>query len=448
MSIHYKYWKLSYFFKREIWSNGSVPFDRDHWRICISQRLYVAFHGLFLKGHWMSAAQLTFNTLMAIIPVFAIVYAIASGFGFGDIIVNECRQTFSSQPVIAEAIVSLSKNYIHYTHTGVVLGISFVFMLYTVLSLFNNIEGVFNSIWGTAEDRNLGRMIVDYTSMLFIVPICVIMFSGLSVFFYSLIDYLPGYHLLTPFIKGAVQFLIPLILLTIFFIAAYVYIPNTKVKLRYVWLPSIIAAICILSLQAVFVHFQVLFTSYSIIYGSLAALPLLMLWLQLSWFIGIGCAELAHANQTIGHGNYYKDNEESVDTLVKQSAVILGILSHRQQRAGAPMTIKELLTETNFNYSSLRRCLKMLIEARLIHGNISEKTDDTDVFVLRREASSLRFGEMADAFLSLPQEDGNYWHPWVIKPDMQRQINVARKEFIAALNSIPIADCIEHPESK
>ena len=68
----------------------------------------------------MSAAQLTYNTLMAIIPVFAIVYAIASGFGFGDVIIEECRKAFRAQPQVAEALVSLSKNYIHYTHTGIV----------------------------------------------------------------------------------------------------------------------------------------------------------------------------------------------------------------------------------------------------------------------------------------------------------------------------------------
>lgn len=441
MNIRYRLLRIVYQFRRGIWTKGSVSFDRAHWKTYVAQRLYMVFHGLFLKDHWMSAAQLTFNTLMAIIPVFAIVYAVASGFGFGDIITAEIQKAFASQPKIGDAIVTLAKNYINYTHTGVVLGISFVFMLYSVLSLFNNVEAVFNQIWGTKDTRSISRVVVDYTSMLFIVPIIVILFSGLSIFFYSIVDSLPSFQILTPFVKGVVQTVVPLAILTGFFMAMYLYFPNTKVRMGYVVIPSLMAAVAVILLQMVYVHFQVLFASYSIIYGSLAALPLLMLWLQISWYIAIGFAELAHANQEIGNGNLYQDREQSFDARLRDCTVILSLLCQRQKRGGAPMTIAELLAETHINYKSLRRSLRMLASARLIHADLTDKNDGSDMIVLRRDGSSLKLGEMYDALLKTPAVHSASRSPWRMTEKVRKDIKRLRHEYISGLNEIGIADC-------
>lgn len=446
MNTRYKYLRLQYRFKRGIWMEDNVPFDREHWRVYLAQRLYIAFHGLLMKEHWTAAAQLTFNTLMAIIPVFAIVYAIASGFGFGDLIVSELRQTFSSQPQVADALVTLSENYIKYTHTGTVLGISFVFMLYSAISLFNNIEAVFNRIWGSAADRSFARMLVDYTAMLFIVPICMILFSGLSVFFYSLVDLIPGFKMLTPFLKAIIQYLVPLIILTLFFMAAFVYIPNTNVRLKYVWLPSVIAATCILILQGVFVHFQILFTSYNIIYGSLAALPMLMLWLQMSWYIGITCAELAHANQEIGKGNNYRDREESIEARLNECAIVLSLLCQRQRRGAAPATMKDLLNETHINYHSLRLSLDMLSRARLVHADLSKKSDSSDVFILCRDSNAISFGDMTSALLRTPHNSISRKYPWHVRRDVRVKLRKMRREYVQALNTIPLISYAERAE--
>jgi membrane protein len=87
----------------------------EHPRAYLLQRLYMVYHDLFVQKHWGFAAQLTFNTMMAIIPVFAIIFAVGRGFGFEESIANWCREVFASQPQVAEAIVQLSTSYIHYT---------------------------------------------------------------------------------------------------------------------------------------------------------------------------------------------------------------------------------------------------------------------------------------------------------------------------------------------
>lgn len=444
--MNFRILRISYHFRREIWAGGRVPFDREHWKIFLEQRLYMVFHGLLIKEHWMSAAQLTYNTLMAIIPVFAIVYAIASGFGFGDVIIEECRKAFRAQPQVAEALVSLSKNYIHYTHTGIVLGISFVFMLYSVLSLFNNIETVFNRIWGTRAERSIGRMVVDYTSMLFIVPIVIILFSGLSVFFYTMLGYLPSFQVLTPFVKIVLKVVVPLVVLTLFFISFYSYIPNVPVQLRHVVIPSLLASVFVIILQVVLLHFQIIFTSYSIIYGSLAALPLLMLWLQLSWYICIGFAELAHANQEIGRGNLYEDREESMETQLYYCTVVMSLLCQRQERGSSPMSMKDLLDETQMGYHSLQRCLRLLTMARLVHDDLSNKNDGKDVYLLRKN-SNITIGEMTKAIVQSPYTTISRQVAWRMTPAMRASLQKLLDEYYEALNGLKVVDSAERKPS-
>ena len=91
--------QIIFFFKRGIWQRGTVSFRQDPW-VYMAQRLYMVFKGLFVENHWGYAAQLTFNTMMAIVPVFAVIFAVGRGFGFEDYISEWVRRMFASQPYV------------------------------------------------------------------------------------------------------------------------------------------------------------------------------------------------------------------------------------------------------------------------------------------------------------------------------------------------------------
>ncbi|MBM6993375.1 MAG: YihY/virulence factor BrkB family protein [Prevotella sp.] len=429
--------KFFYFFKRAIWAKGNVGF-RENPLVYLAQRLYMVFQGLFVENHWGYAAQLTFNTMMAIIPVFAVIFAVGRGFGFEDYIAEWCRQVFVSQPQVGEAILTLSKSYIGYTHTGVVIGISLVFMLYSGISLFNNIEDVFNGIWAVKKERSFTNAIIDYVSIVFLVPLAIILFSGLSVFFYSILGRLPDFQVLTPMFKALIRFLVPLAVLTLFFTLLYAFLPNTKVRLSMVWFPAMLAGLCIIGLQTVYVHFQVLFTSYSVIYGSLAALPLLMLWMQLSWFICIGFAELGRANQELADGHLGEDRRDSIMEKVRKSGVVLSLLCRRQRQGSGPALTRDLLQQTHYSYAQLMRSLGILIEARLVAR--TQKEDGTEVYTLNRDGSMLGTGEMVRAVLGRksPQRDDD---PALrISAAAERQIEDMMEEFLKTLDNIKLVE--------
>lgn len=411
----------------------------EHPRAYLLQRLYMVYHDLFVQKHWGFAAQLTFNTMMAIIPVFAIIFAVGRGFGFEESIANWCREVFASQPQVAEAIVQLSTSYIHYTHTGIIIGIGLLFMIWSVVSLFENVEGVFNDIWGATKERSMGRKVTDYTAIVFLVPIVIVFYSGLTVFFYSVLDYLPQFQLLTPAMKLVLGFATPLLLLWAFFLLLYMGIPNTRVLFRHVWFPALLASLCIIGLQTVYVHVQVIVTSYSIIYGSLAALPLFMIWLQASWFIGIGFAEFGHANQNLSQGLDAEGVTYSVADQLEHCLIILNLISRRQKDEARPCRMGDLQRVTGYAYSHIVHCLQRLEETHLILC-VDTKGDDA-AFTPSRDTASLTLGRVLFMLATHPVQGTDHPARCRMSDEVRGRVAEALRLSLDELDKISVNDC-------
>ena len=128
-----------------------------------------------------SAAALTYSTLLAIVPIMAVVFAIARGFGYNKYIETWFREALSSQPQVAEAIIGFVNSYLVHTKSGIFLGIGLLFMLWTVIMLISNIEKAFNDIWQVSTPRSIFRTITDYMAMFLLAPIIIVVTSGISI---------------------------------------------------------------------------------------------------------------------------------------------------------------------------------------------------------------------------------------------------------------------------
>ena len=244
------------------------------------------------------AAALTYSTLLAIVPMLAVVFAIARGFGYNKYIEVWFRQMLSSQPQIADVLVGFVNSYLVHTKSGIFLGVGLVFMLYTVLMLVNNIEETFNQIWQVNSSRPLVRSVTNYLALFFLFPILVIVSTGMSVFLVTIAKQMDSYEVLGPMVRKLLD-LSPYIMLSLFFILIYKYMPNTKVKLSSAIVPGILAGIAMQLLQLFYIHSQIWVTGYNAIYGSFAALPLFMLWVQMSWTICLFGVQLTYTNQNL-----------------------------------------------------------------------------------------------------------------------------------------------------
>jgi membrane protein len=244
------------------------------------------------------ASALTYSTLLAIVPILAVIFAIARGFGFNKYIEIWFRDALSSQPQVADILTDFVNSYLIHTQSGIFLGVGLLFMLYTVLMLVNNVEETFNQIWQVNNSRPLIRSLTNYLAMFFVFPIIIIVSMGLSIFMATVARHMEGLLILGPAVRRLLDFS-PYLLLSLLFIVLYVYMPNTEVKFKSALVPGVLAGVAMQLLQLFYIHSQIWVTGYNAIYGSFAALPLFMLWLQISWTICLFGAQLTYTNQNL-----------------------------------------------------------------------------------------------------------------------------------------------------
>ena len=235
-----------------------------------------------LRNPYVWATSLAFDMVMSVVPVVALLLAVAQGFGFQAEIEKFVLEVFAVQPTAAEAILDFSKSYLSYNRGYGVLGWGIVLMVYAVFMLIRDVEDAFSEIWSIRKTRSFKRKLIDYIALSFIVPVVIILLSGMLIFTNGIADRLLNYEMLAPVVRTLIN-LSPVVVLSVAFTAFYIFIPNTKVKFLNALVSGVLSSLCIILLQTVYIRVQVMFTSYSAVYGSLSALPLLLLWLQLSW---------------------------------------------------------------------------------------------------------------------------------------------------------------------
>ena len=289
-----------------------------------------------------AASTLTYSTLLAIVPVVAVIFAIARGFGYNRYIETWFRSTLDSQPQVAEVIIGFVNSYLVHTKSGIVFGVGLMFMLWTVIMLTRNIEQVFNDIWGVYHQRSIMRTFTDYLAMFFILPILIIVISGIMLFMTSISSVVYETYMIGPFLKFLIDAL-PSVMLAGIISILYVFMPNTHVRWRNVILPAIFAALLMQMLQQFYIHSQLWVSSYNAIYGSFAALPLFMLWLQFSWTIILVGAELTYTKQNLEYFSHgISKTELSHRHRLMLCCMIAGRICKRFKEGGRPYNIIEL----------------------------------------------------------------------------------------------------------
>ena len=215
------------------------------------------------------ASALTYNTLLAIIPILAILFAIARGFGFANLLEDQFRSGFESQAQTAETILTFIDSYLSHAKSGIFIGVGLIMLFYTVLLLTYNMERTFNSIWQVKKPRSHYRKLTDYFSMLLLLPLLILLSSGISIFMSTIMKNMEEFELLAPIIKFIVR-LTPFVLTWGMFTALYIFMPNTKVKFKYAIFPGIIAGTGFQVFQYLYIGSQLWVSRYNAIYGSFA----------------------------------------------------------------------------------------------------------------------------------------------------------------------------------
>ena len=396
--------KLIRFFQTDLWGimEGDVSPLKFLW-LEVLKKIVLAVRFFTAKRVMQKAAALTYSTLLAIVPIMAVVFAIARGFGYSKYIEVWFRSAFQSQPQAADVIIGFVNSYLVHTKSGVFLGIGLLFMLYTVLMLVSNIEDTFNEIWQVKTPRSIYRTFTDYLAAFFVFPILIVVTSGLSIFVTTVAESMPDFLLLGPTVRFLID-LSPYVLMAAMFVALYVFMPNTHVKFRSALVPGILAGIAMQGLQIVYIHSQIFLSSYNAIYGSFAALPLFMLWVQISWTICLFGAELCYTNQNLDYYDYDANTGEiSHRYRMMLAAMIMSRVCRRFSRGLKPLSALELRESTSIPIRFVKDILYDLINAGLLVEITSDEKGEASRFMPAEDIGNLTVGTMVDRLESYGQ---------------------------------------------
>ncbi len=289
--------------KKDIWEIhlDSLPKWKASW-VRFLRVVMLTGQGFAKSQIQQGASSLTYYTLLAFVPVLALLIGIARGFQFEDTLQIWLTRQFFDQKDVIEKVFDFAKISLNQASQGVIAGVGIALLLWSAIKILLNLEHVMNKIWETRHGRSLSKKFTDYLAMLFLCPVIIFLASGITVYVSTALTAITGEgHFLATFRGFLLPFLnfIPLFLTCILFAFLYIFMPSTRVKFSAAIWAGVITGIIYQLVQMLYLYFQIGVTSYNAVYGTFAALPLFLVWIHLSWVIVLVGAKISFALQNV-----------------------------------------------------------------------------------------------------------------------------------------------------
>ncbi len=273
-------------------------------------------------------------------------------------------------------ILEFSRNMLENTRGGIIAGIGVALLFWAVIKVLGQIETSFNDIWGVKKGRSLPRKFTDYLSIMLICPVLLIASSSVTVMITSQITLLVNKLLFLGPVGSLILFslkILPYAVLWVVFTFLYVFLPNTKVQFKSGLIAGILAGTLYQLVQWAYITFQVGASKFGAIYGSFAALPLFLVWLQISWLVVLLGAEIAFAEQNVDTYEFEPDCLK-VSRSFKQlmALVIMQSCVKRFHLGQPPQTSDEIAHDFEIPIRLTRQVIFELSEAGLLVEVLTE----------------------------------------------------------------------------
>ncbi|MBF0522262.1 MAG: YihY/virulence factor BrkB family protein [Candidatus Omnitrophica bacterium] len=348
----------------------------------------------------LNASALTFYTLLSIVPVVAMAFGIAKGFGFDKLLEQQLLVKFPGHEETLNQVIGFANNLLKDTQGGLVAGVGVIVLFWTVIKVLNSIEDSFNDIWGVKIGRSFGRKVSDYLSIMLICPFFMIASSGVTVFLTTQIDMIVEKLSFLGALGPAILFslhLLPYVMAWILFSFIYIFMPNTKVKLSSGIIGGVVAGTIYQILQIVYIKFQVGVASANAIYGSFAALPLFLIWLQLSWRVVLFGTEVAFAHQNVDTYEFEHDCLNVSYAFKRLLTLHVASVVVKRFAVGEPaLTESQISDELDIPIRLVRDILFELSEAGII-SKLMDSTDKQAAYQPARDINDLTICFVNDA---------------------------------------------------
>jgi membrane protein len=359
--------RINYF----IWHTPLSEISRGY--TFLFKQLKIILHaakGFYADKVQLRASALTFYSLLSIVPVAAIAFAIAKGFALDQNLEQLITSKFNAHQEVLNWLLKNARSALEETRGGYIAGVGMIVLFWSVMSLLDRIENSFNFIWQVKASRPWYRKFTDYITIMLIAPVFIILSGSIKVFIgtelAAFMDKAPILEMFKPIISGLIHFspyFISWLVLTILFIV----MPNAKVKFVPALISGIVAGTILQLLQLLYVDLQFGITKLSAIYGSFAAVPLLILLLQSSWIVILLGAELCFAYQNFSH---YELEAVSLNISNYQKRavmlMIMRLIVRNFEMGGKPVGAEEIARRLGIPVRLARDILADLSNAQLV----------------------------------------------------------------------------------
>jgi membrane protein len=275
--------------------------DLPRWKIPLvkaSRAVMMALFKFFKDQCLLHASALTLVTLLSIVPLFAVIFGVAQGFGIEALLKKQLQKHLAGQEQAMDSILAFSHGLLENTQGEVMAGVGLLLMFFSAIKVLGFLEAAFNAIWEVTQARSWWRKFSDYLAVMVFGPALLIVSGGVTVFIRTQIDAaatrfdLGGW--LSPLVLAGFS-LTPLILIWALFTLLFLVMPNTRVSFKSALAGGVIGGSLFYLIQSSYIALQIGVAKFNAIYGSFAAVPLFMVWVQTSWILLLIGAELCFA---------------------------------------------------------------------------------------------------------------------------------------------------------
>ncbi len=383
----------------------------------------------------LRASALTFYTVLSIVPLLAMAFGVAKGFGFEKVLERQLYANLPGQEEVLDLITEMARTLLEQTRGGAIAGIGMAILIWTAIKVLNHIENSMNDIWEVKDARPFQRKLSDYLAIMFISPILVIVSSSLTVFISMQVATITEEVALLGIISPVIYTLLKLLsyaLIWALFTLTYLIMPNTGVNFSSALIGGIIAGSTYRLAQWAYIHFQIGVAGYNAIYGSFAALPLFLIWVQASWLIMLLGAEISSAHQhvdTYGLPPSAPAPSFSLKKLVSLRTIHL--LTRNFSEGRPPMTAEEIADKMGVHLRMVQPILQQFVDANILSKTQTHKNNEP-AYQPARDIRDFTIKYIVDTL----EHHGTDTLP-VEKSEEMEELSAALKRFEEAIADLP-----------
>ena len=382
------------FFTDTVFRKGAGEYRNPvaRWAVRQYKLLFYTVQGLSSHGTMVRSAALTFYTLMSLVPVVALVFAVVKGFGLAEGLEQNLYEVLPQSPEVIDYVVGFAQKALARTQGGWVALVGVLTLFWAVIKVFGSIEDAFNNIWEVRSARSAARKYGDYIAVVVVAPILWVISSSMGNYAAEILG-VAGSPALEVLSRAG-----SLVVAWVMFTFIYVVLPSTKVRLTAALTAGVVAGTAFVLFQWGYVYLQRWMTSYNAIYGSFAALPLFLLWMQISWEILLLGGELSFAYQNVAR---FDEERESLlvsyDCRRKLMVGVMLLVSRAFRDGRGAVSFSEIRDRLDVPTRIMNNILYTLVQARMLNEIRTEGTDYDLEYAPARDISTLRVYDILSA---------------------------------------------------